>query len=397
MDAVEASPDGTKLYVVGQLQHRQRRHHARASRVSTRPRARRSTEFTANANGKVNELAVTNTTVYAGGRFTTVNNIPRGGLAAVDGTTGAVRTDFVNNITGGIGTNGVLAVQRLKLTHDEGRLLVVHTGRQVNGQDRYGVALINTRTNKLLPWRTRLWEDNLQFVGGIQRIYGGDIAPDDSWFVVASGSGGDRPPINDTVDRLPTGRRRQRRSRSGSRGTSTASTRWPSPSRPSTSAATSSGTSRRPRRSRGRASTTSATAPARASPAYALGDAVVRRDHIGALNPADGTAAGVEPGSNSFEGNKHIEATPRGLFTGGDGNTKGELQRRPRSRSTTSTRAAPATGSRPRSPSPIEGRVEPVERAVHRSPAPRRRRRACSGSQVEVMDRSTRPLPRTTT
>ena len=188
-------------------------------------------------------------------------------LVAVDGTTGAVRSDFVNNITGGIGTNGELAVQRLKLTRDEGRLLVVHTGRQVNGQDRYGIAIINTRTNKLTPWRTRLWEDNLQFVGGIQRIYGGDIAPNGDWFAVSSGSGGDRPPINDTVIAYRPGGRRQHAAASGSPGSSTASTRWPSPSRRSTSAATSSGTSRPPRLSRGRVSTTSATAPARASPA----------------------------------------------------------------------------------------------------------------------------------
>ena len=40
-------------------------------------------------------------------------------------------------------------------------------------------------------------------MGGIQRAYGGDIAPDDSYFVVTSGSGGDRPPINDTVVAFP--------------------------------------------------------------------------------------------------------------------------------------------------------------------------------------------------
>ena len=135
-------------------------------------------DFNASIDAKVFELAVTNTTVYLGGRFTTVNGLPRSALAAVDATTGAVRTNFVNNVTGGIGTNGGLTVQRLKLSRDEGRLLVVHTGRQINGQDRYGVATINTRTGKLTPWRTRLWEDNLQFVGGIQRIYGGDIAPE---------------------------------------------------------------------------------------------------------------------------------------------------------------------------------------------------------------------------
>ena len=85
------------------------------------------------------------------------------------------------------------------LTHDGSKLLVVHTGRQINGQDRYGIGIIDTATKQLTPWRTRLWDDNLQFVGGIQRIISGAIAPNDDWFVVSSGSGGDRPPINDTV------------------------------------------------------------------------------------------------------------------------------------------------------------------------------------------------------
>ena len=76
---------------------------------------------------------------------------------------------------------------------------MVHTGRQIAGQDRYGIGLINTQNNTLMAWRTRLWDDNLQFVGGIQRIYAGAISPDGSYFVVSSGSGGDRPPINDTA------------------------------------------------------------------------------------------------------------------------------------------------------------------------------------------------------
>ena len=121
---------------------------------------------------------------------------------AVNGTTGAVVPGFVNNMSGGIGVNALLTVQQFKLTHDT-KLLVVHTGRKIADQDRYGVGLISTQTNQLLPWRTRLWDDNLQFVGGIQRVYAGDIAPNDQYFVVGSGSGGDRPPINDTAIAFP--------------------------------------------------------------------------------------------------------------------------------------------------------------------------------------------------
>ena len=164
---VEASPDGTKLFVGGPVQHRQRRHEAEGRRRSTRPPARSTTGFTANTNNAATRVAATNTTVYVGGQFTPINGATRASLAAVNATTGAVVTGLLNNLSGGIGVNGALTVQALMLTHDESKLLVVHTGRQIDGQDRYGVGLIDTATNQLLPWRTRLWDDNLQFVGGV--------------------------------------------------------------------------------------------------------------------------------------------------------------------------------------------------------------------------------------
>ncbi len=45
---------------------------------------------------------------------------------------------------------------------------------------------------------------------------------------------------------------------------------------------------------------------------YGLGDAVVNREHLGALNPVDGKALEWDPGSNSYEGNKAMEAHPPG-------------------------------------------------------------------------------------
>ena len=42
---------------------------------------------------------------------------------------------------------------------------------------------------------------------------------------------------------------------------------------------------------------------------YALGDAVVNREHVGALNPVDGRALEWNPGSITFEGNKAMEVT----------------------------------------------------------------------------------------
>ena len=321
VDAVEATPDGTRLYVAGNF--------STVNGVSKRGLARLDLStgaavagFTAQLDARATELATSASTVYVGGRFTKVNNVARRSLAAVDATTGAVDTAFVNNLSGGIGVNGALGVQRLVITHDLTRLLVVHTGRQVNDQDRYGIALIDTATKKLLPWRTDLWKDNLQFVGGIQRIFGGDISPDDEWFAVTSGSGGDRPPINDTVVAFPLA------------GGDDVQPRWISRHFDSVYSIAISEKAVYVGGHMGWAESPTAPDPwpglddvgygtGQGLSGYGLGDAVVNREHLAALNPVDGKALEWNPGSNSYEGNKAMEATSRGLFTGGDATTQG--------------------------------------------------------------------------
>ena len=221
-----------------------------------------------------------------------------------------------------MGVSGAIGVARLVLTHDTKKLLVVHTGLQINGQDRAGVALIDTTTKQLLPWHSHLWEDNLEFVGGIQRAYGADIAPDDSYFVVTSGSGGDRPPINDTAiafnltggdDVQPlwisrcfdsvysvaiTEKAVYLGGHFGWNESPTANDPWP-----------------------GQADIGYGTGQGLS--AYALGDQVVNREHIGAVDPVTGKAVEWSPGTNSYEGNKAMVATSRGLITGGDATTQG--------------------------------------------------------------------------
>jgi len=316
VNAVEASPNGQRLYVVGSFNTVNgvtMRKIASLNLTTGAPIA----GFQANGNSQANALAVTNTTVYAGGRFSTVNGRARVGLVAVDGATGEVDMGFDNQLSGGMGTNGALTVQQLKLTHDSSKLLVVHTARRIDGQDRYGVGLIDTASKELLPWHTKLWEDNLQYVGGIQRIYAGDIAPNDEWFVVSSGSGGDRPPINDTAIAFDID------------GGANMEPRWIS--RAFDSIYSVAITERAVYIGGHFQWNESPTAPdpwpglddvgygtGQGLAAYALGDAVVRRDHLGALNPADGKALEWYSGSQSFEGNKAMEATSQGLLTGGD-------------------------------------------------------------------------------
>jgi PKD repeat protein len=328
VDAVEASPDGSRVYVAGGFNTVNGL--PRKGLVRLEPNTGDTVAgFTADTSARATEIAVSDSTVYVGGRFGVVTGADgtdsvRKSLAAVDALTGDVDPGFVNNLSGGIGVNGGLTVQKLLITHDGSKLVVVHTGKQVNGQDRYGIALINTATKQLLPWRTRLWDENLQFVGGVQRIISGSIAPDDSFFVVSSGSGGDRPPINDTVvaysfteglDVKPTWVSRAFDSVYATAisekavyiGGHFAWNESPSAPDPWPGAAdvgygTGQGLS-----------------------GYSLGDSVVNREHLGALNPTDGKALEWNPGSNSNIGNTAMAVTPRGLITGGDATTQGGL------------------------------------------------------------------------
>ena len=326
VNAVEASPDGTKLFVGGTfstISGVARQKVASLNLTTGAPVSGFAT--TRSTNNAVTALAATNSTLYVGGKFSRINGELMTGLAALNANTGDVDTGFDNQLSGGIGVNGALTVQQLKLTHDDSKLLVVHTGRKIDGEDRLGIGIISTSTKQLLPWRTRLWDEYLPIVGGVQRIYAGDIAPNDEYFVVGSGSGGDRPPISDTAiafdlsggdNQEPLWVSRMFDSiysvaiteeavyvggHFGWNESPTANQPWPGLD--NVGYGTGQGLS-----------------------GYGLGDQVVRREHIGALDPQTGTALEWNPWSNSFEGNKAMEATSRGLFVGGDGMFQGGVR-----------------------------------------------------------------------
>ncbi|MBA2531703.1 MAG: PKD domain-containing protein [Nocardioidaceae bacterium] len=173
--AVEATPDGTKLFVAGDFNTVGGVARQKVASLNLTTGAPISTfAFTQSTNNQATALAATNSTLYVGGRFSRINGALRSGLAAVNTASGAVDMSFDNQLSGGIGVNGQLGVPQLKLTHDESKLLVVHTGRQIDGQDRYGMGIIDTATKALLPWRSQLWDNNLASVGGVTRIYAAD-------------------------------------------------------------------------------------------------------------------------------------------------------------------------------------------------------------------------------
>ena len=363
VNAVESSPDGTKLFVGGSFNTVNGVTKQKVASLNLTTGAPLTTfGFTNNTNNQVQALAATNSTVYVGGRFTRVNGALRTGLAAVNAASGVVDLAFDNQLAGGIGVNGQLGVPQLKLTHDESKLLVVHTGRQIDGQDRYGMGIIDTATKELLPWRSTLWDDNLARVGGVTRIYAGDIAPNDSYFVVTSGSGGDAPPISDTAVAYPL--------TPASLNNPDVQPLWISRHFDSIYSVAITEVAVYVGGHFGFIESPSSDDPwpgldnvgygtGQGLAGYGLGDQVVRRDHVAALNPADGRALEWNPtdGSNSFEGDKAMEATPRGLFVGGDGMFKGGVRTGRVGFFDFSTVTFPAALPDTTITTPIEGRV----------------------------------------
>lgn len=388
VNAVEASPDGTKLFVGGsfsQVNGVARQKLASLNLTTGAPVP--SFAVTSSTNNVVTALAATNTTVYAGGKFSRINGQLRTGLAALNASTGAVDLSFDNSISGGIGVDGVLTVQALRLTHDESKLLVVHTGRKIAGQDRLGVGLIDTSTKQLLPWRSRIWDENLAAVGGVQRISSGDISPDDSYFVVGSGSGGDRPPISDTAIAFPIN------------GGDNVQPLWVSRTYDSVYSVAITEKAVYLGGHMNWTESPTATQPwpgldnvgygwGQGLSGYALGDDVVRREHLTALDPATGTALEWAPESNSFEGNKAMLATPRGLFAGGDATFQGGVRTGRVAFFDFATEPAPSSTDTTID-TPITGRVVPSGQqftigGTGRSPS------GVANVQVEVQDRDTK-------
>jgi large repetitive protein len=331
--AVEVTPDGTKLFVGGSFSTVSGVARQKVASLNLTTGVPLSTFVVTNStNNAVTAIDATNTTVYVGGRFTRINGVLKGGLAALDATTGAVDTTFSNDISGGIGVDGTLQVQQLKLTHDETKLLVLHTGRKIAGQDRLTVGIIDTATKQLLPWRTQLWDTNLARLGGVTRVASMDVAPNDQYFVVGSGSGGDAPPISDTAVAYPLS--------AASLQSSDVQPIWNTRNFDSvySIAITEQAVYIGGHFQFTESPTSCPTEPCypglenvgygtgQGLAGYGLGDAVVRRDHLAALSPTTGRALEWYPVSNSFEGNKAMEATPRGIFAGGDATFQGGIR-----------------------------------------------------------------------
>ena len=278
------------------------------------------------------------------------------------------------------------------LTHDNSKLLVVHTGRQspartatasaYRHRDQPAAAVAHPSVGRQPPSSSAASSGSTR----------GDISPDDSYFVVTQRLRR-RPPADQRHGgRVPVDRRRPTSSRCGSPALRQRLLgrdhregrlhRRPLPA----------GTSRRPHRTRGRGSTTSATARARASRLRPRRRSRPARPHRRA-RPGDRQGARVEPGLQLLRGQQGHAGHPARPLRGRRRHDPGWRDTSGASPSTTSTPCpARRRATRPRSSIRSRGASKPTD-GSSRSTAPRPRRAASSASSSRSSDRDTHPVP----
>ncbi len=312
--SIHVAPGGNAIFVGGKFNNINGYHRTKLAKLdltgNTLP------AFKANASAVVTGITVGNQRVYVTGSFKKVNGTSRHYLAAVDSVTGAVDPGFDLPLSGPLGVGLSLSGKEVDITSDMSTLLVVSTAAQIDGLDRYGVALVDLTgpTATVSPWRTRLYQDNHhRCTGGWLQLRDGEISPDDRYFVVV-GKGHDRPPACDTAVKFPLAA-----DADGDTDPNWVSRHFDSVySVAITDVAVYTGGHFRYQES----STSPDPWPGDTFTTYGnagvLGSDVVARDQIGALDPATGKSLDWVTSTNSFEAVFALEAAPIGLLLGHD-------------------------------------------------------------------------------
>ena len=166
-------------------------------------------------NGIVEDMAMRNGQLLISGTFTTIGNYFRGGLASLDPQTGSVTGYLTASVTehhnyNGSGVFGAVGVTRFDITPDGSRMVLIGNFRKVDGQERRQIAMLDlTGPTAVLAtdWVTDRFASACRADLVDSWVRDIDISPDGSYFVVVGKGGFGADTLCDGASRWETGAR----------------------------------------------------------------------------------------------------------------------------------------------------------------------------------------------
>ena len=164
-------------------------------------------------NGVVQSVKRVGTRLFVGGTFKNLGGQPRGGIASVNASTGAVDGFVTSTVLtnhswteAGGGAKAAVGVNKIDVTPDGSRLIAIGNFKTVDGLPRDQIAMFDLTgaTAVVRPdWRTRGYEPACYSWAYDTYVRDVDFAPDGSYFVVAT-TGGGNTTLCDTAARFET-------------------------------------------------------------------------------------------------------------------------------------------------------------------------------------------------
>lgn len=185
-------PDGASIFVGGQFSTVNGQSYRRLVRLRLAD-GQIVTSFRANANALVQDLEYRGGQLYVSGKFTSIRNTARSGLARLDPNTGAVDPSLDLPFTDPL--RGTLGVPKIDVSPDGTRLVAIGSFSRVAGLERVQIAVLDVGAT---PATVSSWQTSVYpiYVPGTTTTWCSsafdtymrdvDISPDGTYFVVVT-------------------------------------------------------------------------------------------------------------------------------------------------------------------------------------------------------------------
>jgi hypothetical protein len=310
VEALAPSPDGRSVFVGGSFNQ------LNGAAVDSLVKLDAATgavepRFKVSVRSNVKDLAVSGSTLYMAGGFTTVNNQGRGGLAAVNASTGDLDANLNVPFTDP-NQGSAPRVETIALSPDGTILVAGGNFRTAAGQGRVQIAMVDlsARPARVADWQTDRYDAECSEPGFDTQMRDIDMSPDGSYFVVVTTGGYARWAVCTAATRWET----------GARGTGLQPTWWDRSGGDSYTAVVVTGGAVYVG---GHMRWLNNNRPNGTSFDAAPGPGAVPRAGIAALDPSNGLPLSWNPGRDRGEGTWALVSTPDGLWVGSDTDTIG--------------------------------------------------------------------------